>query len=57
MKKKINPLGIMLAAGAALCLAGIICGHPQHFYGFLTLGGLAYALLTEQPDDNRNLIH
>ena len=57
MKKKINPLGIMLAAGAALCLAGIICGHTQHFFGFLTLGGLSYALLTEQPDETRNPIH
>jgi len=56
MKKKINPLGLLLAIGAALCLAGIISGHPQHFFGFLTLGGLSYALLTEQPDDKRHPI-
>lgn len=53
MKKKINPLGLLLAIGAALCLAGIISGHPQHFFGFLTLGGLSYALLTERPDEKR----
>lgn len=56
MKKRINPLGILLAAGSALCLIGIITGHPQHFYGFLTLGGLAYALLTEK-DDKKPTIH
>ena len=47
MKKNINPLGILLACAAALCLVGIILGKPQHFFGFITLGGLAYALLTE----------
>lgn len=50
MKKKINPLGIVLAIAAALCLVGIIIGAKQHFFGFITLGGLAYALLTEKPD-------
>lgn len=53
-KKKINPLGILTAIGAAACLAGIITGHPQHFFGFLTLGGLSYALLTENTEEKPN---
>lgn len=55
MKKKINPLGIVLAIAAALCLVGIIIGAKQHFFGFITLGGLAYALLTEKPDDKETI--
>lgn len=55
MKKKINPLGIVLAIAATLCLVGIIIGAKQHFFGFITLGGLAYALLTEEPDDKETI--
>lgn len=56
MEKKINPLGIICAAVAALCLVGICLGRPLHFFGFLTFGGLAYALLTEEPDkDNKSI--
>lgn len=55
MKKKINPLGIMLACAAALCLVGIILGAKQHFFGFLALGGLSYALLTEKPDKKKSI--
>lgn len=57
MKKKINPLGIMLACAAALCLVGIILGAKQHFFGFLTIGGLSYALLTEKPDKKKSINH
>ena len=53
MKKKVNPLGIFCAAMAAFCLAGIILGRPQHFFGFLTFSGLAYALLTEKPQEKK----
>lgn len=55
MKKKINPLGIVLAIAAALCLVGVIIGAKQHFFGFITLGGLAYALLTENPDNEKSI--
>lgn len=54
MKKNINPLGILCAAVAALCLVGIILGKQQHFYGFLTFTGLAYALLTENKTKSIN---
>jgi len=53
--KKINPLGIMLACAAAIFLIGIITGAKQHFIGFLTLAGLAYALLTEKPEDKKSI--
>jgi len=55
MENKINPLGIVLAIAAALCLVGVILGAKQHFYGFITLGGLAYALLTENPDNEKTI--
>lgn len=54
MKKNINPLGILLACAAALCLVGVIIGAKQHFFGFLALGGLAYALLTENKTKSIN---
>lgn len=55
MKKRINPLGLMMAAAATLCLVGICLGHTQHFFGFLTAGGLAYALLTENHDEKKTI--
>ena len=55
MKKRINPLGLMMAAAATLCLVGILLGHTQHFFGFLTCGGLAYALLTESHDEKKTI--
>lgn len=49
---KAKHLGIILAAVAALALIGIIfCDAKHHFFTFLTLGGLAYALLTEKDED------
>lgn len=54
MKKKVNPIGILCAAVSALCLAGIILGRPQHFFGFLAFTGLAYALLTENTEKKTN---
>jgi len=53
MEQKTNPLGIVCAAIAALCLVGIILGAKQHFFGFLTFSGLAYALLTEKPQNEK----
>jgi len=55
MKKKINPLGLLLACCAALCLIGVLLGAKQHFFGFLTLGGLSYALLTEKPQQKKSI--
>lgn len=55
MKKRINHLGLMMATVAALCLVGILLGHTQHFFGFLTCGGLAYALLTESHDEKKTI--
>lgn len=55
MKKKINPLGLICAAAAAICLVGIILGAKQHFFGFLTFTGLAYALLREDPQDKTSI--
>lgn len=54
MKKNINPLGILCAAVAALCLVGIILGAKQHFFGFLTFTGLSYALLKENKTKSIN---
>lgn len=49
---KAKHLGIILAAVAALALIGIIfCDAKHHFFTFITLGGLAYALLTEKDEE------
>lgn len=56
MEKIINPLGILLACVAIPLLVGVILGAKQHFFGFITIGGLAYALLTEK-DDKKPTIH
>lgn len=57
MERKTNTLGIICAAAALLCLVGIIFGAKQHFFGFLTFAGLAYALLTEDPQDKKQSIN
>lgn len=53
MKSKINIPALFCAIFAAICLVAVICGAKHQFIWFLTFGGLAYALFTEDPETER----
>ena len=50
MKKKINLCAVLLAVLAAAALVAVCCGASHQFFTFLTAGGLAYAIATEETE-------
>lgn len=55
MKRKVNPLGIILAIISLVQLYAIIfLGAKHQFFFFLAFAGLAYALLTEDLEAKEN---
>lgn len=46
--------GICLAVLALVILVGIIAGAKHHFFTFLTISGLAFALLDEALTESKD---
>lgn len=46
--------GICLAVLALVILVGIIAGAKHHFFTFLTISGLAFAMLDEYATESNN---
>lgn len=54
MKRKINPFGVICAVIALIYLGAMIfAGATHQFFWFVFFAGLAYALLTEDPDESK----
>ncbi len=46
--------GICLAVLALVILVGIIAGAKHHFFTFLTISGLSFAMLDEYATESNN---